>query len=96
MLPWALRAAPTPSTHDGEAAGSAGMGAARGAAEGDAAGGAARGFGIGRMIHVLKAKRQLRERQSTTTQEGAAVHAQLDTYDRAYSACLTGRGYSVK
>ena len=89
-------AAPTPSTHDGGAAGSAAMGAARGATEGDAAAGAARGFGIGRMVHVLKAKRQLREQQSTTTQEGAAIHGQLDTYDRAYAACLTGRGYSVK
>ena len=89
-------AAPTPSTHDGGAAGSAAMGAARGATEGDAAAGAARGFGIGRMVHVLKAKRELREQQSTTTQEGAAIHGQLDTYDRAYAACLTGRGYSVK
>ena len=89
-------AAPTPSTHDGGEAGSAAMGAARGATEGDAAAGAARGFGIGRMVHVLKAKRQLREQQSTTTQEGAAIHGQLDTYDRAYAACLTGRGYSVK
>jgi len=89
-------AAPTPSTHDGEAAGSAAMGAARGATEGDDAAGAARGLGIGRMVHVLKAKRQLREQQSTTTQEGAEIHGQLDTYDRAYAACLTGRGYSVK
>ena len=89
-------AAPTPSTHDGGAAGGAAMGAARGATEGDAAAGAARGFGIGRMVHVLKAKRQLREQQSTTTQEGAEIHGQLDTYDRAYAACLTGRGYSVK
>jgi len=89
-------ATPTPSTHDGGAAGSAGLGAVRGATEGDAAAGAARGFGIGRMIHVLKAKRQLREQQSATTQQGAAIHAQLDTYDRAYAACLTGRGYSVK
>ena len=89
-------AAPPPSTHDGGAAASAGMGAVRGATEGDAAAGAARGFGIGRMVQVLKAKRQLREQQSTTTQEGAAIHGQLDTYDRAYAACLTGRGYSVK
>ena len=84
------------SSHEGEAARSAGIGAMRGAADGDAAAGAARGFGIGRMISVLKAKRQLREQQSATTQEGAAVHDQLDKYDRAYAACLTGRGYTVK
>jgi hypothetical protein len=80
----------------GGAAGGAGLGAARGAMEGDAAGGAARGFGIGRMISVIKAKRQLREQQSAETSQGAQIHAQLDKYDRAYAACLTGRGYTVK
>lgn len=28
--------------------------------------------------------------------ENADLRAQLDKYDRTYSACLTGRGYSVK
>jgi hypothetical protein len=68
----------------------------RGAAEGDAAAGAARGVGIGRMISVLRAKRQLHEQQSTAAQNGATVRNKLDKYDRAYAACLTGRGYSVK
>lgn len=89
-------APPTRSAVDGEAAASAGMGAARGAMDGDAASGAARGIGIGRMIHVLRAKQQLREQQSAAGQEAAAINTQLDAYDRAYSACLTGRGYSVK
>jgi hypothetical protein len=80
----------------GGAAGGAGLGAARGAMDGDAAGGAARGFGIGRMISVMKAKRQLREQQSASASQGSAVHDQLDTYDRAYAACLTGRGYTVE
>jgi len=80
----------------GGAAGGAGLGAARGAMEGDAGAGAARGFGIGRMLSVIRAKRQLREQQSAETSQGAEVHAQLDKYDRAYAACLTGRGYTVK
>ena len=80
----------------GGAAGSAGLGAARGAMEGDAGAGAARGFGIGRMVSVIRAKRQLREQQSAETSAGGEVHAQLDKYDRAYAACLTGRGYTVK
>jgi hypothetical protein len=80
----------------GGGAGGAGLGAARGAMEGDAAGGAARGFGIGRMISVVKAKRQLREQQSADSSEAAATKDQLDRYDRAYAACLTGRGYTVK
>ena len=87
----------TPAALEGGGAGrGAALGAMRGAADGDAAAGAARGFGIGRMLSVIKSKRALREQQSATTQEGADVHAQLDKYDRAYAACLTGRGYSVK
>jgi hypothetical protein len=48
------------------------------------------------MVSVLRAKRQLREEQSTTTTDGTAVHKDLDKYRRAYAACLTGRGYPVK
>ncbi len=72
------------------------LGALRGGMDGDAGAGAARGAGMGRMIEVLRAKRQLREQQSTATSDGAAVHAQLDAYDHAYAACLTARGYTVK
>jgi hypothetical protein len=89
-------AAPTAAAHEDGAGRSAGIGAMLGAADGDAAAGAARGFGIGRMVSVLRAKRQLREQQSAATTDGAAVHRDLDKYDRAYAACLTGRGYTVK
>jgi hypothetical protein len=91
--------AATPQTAQrkgGGGAAGAGLGAAGGAIEGDAAAGAARGFGIGRMISVMRSKRQLREQQSANTQDAAALQTQLQTYDRAYAACLTGRGYSVK
>jgi hypothetical protein len=88
-------ATPKPA-ESGGGMGGAGMGAARGAMDGDAAGGAARGFGIGRMVSVLRAKRQLRDQQSAGSQQAAALQSQLATYDRAYAACLTGRGYSVK
>lgn len=89
---------PTPAKKGpgGGMARDAGIGAMGGAMEGDAGAGAMRGMGIGRMISVFRAKKQLREQQSAETQEGAAVHSQLDKYDRAYAACLTGRGYSVK
>lgn len=88
--------APAKKKGMGGAAAGAGLGAAGGAMEGDAAAGAARGFGIGRMISVIKAKRQLREQQSAETSQATALQGQLDKYDRAYAACLTGRGYSVK
>lgn len=87
--------APEKKQGAGGAAASAGIGAARGAMDGDAAAGAARGFGIGRMIQVAKAKRQLREQQSASAEQNSAVQEQLKTYDRAYAACLTGRGYTV-
>ena len=91
-----LSTTPTPAHKEHGAAGSAGVGAIRGATEGDAAAGAARGFGIGRMVSVLRAKRQLREHQSADAQQTSALQDQLDKYDRAYGACLTGRGYTVK
>lgn len=89
-------AAQPPNEKEGGAASSAGIGALRGAAGGDAAAGAARGFGIGRMVSVIHAKRQLREQQSADAQENAKFQDQLDKYDRAYGACLSGRGYTVK
>jgi integrase len=60
----------------------------RGTAEGDAAAGAARGVGIGRMVSVLRAKRQLREQQSKAAQNGATVPNEFEKYDRAYAAAL--------
>jgi hypothetical protein len=91
-----LAATPPAQGKGHSAAAGAGLGAAGGAMEGDAAAGAARGFGIGRMVSVMRSKRQLREQQSANAQEASAMQTQLDTYDRAYAACLTGRGYSVK
>jgi hypothetical protein len=92
-------ATPAPAEDEGNAGGmarSAGLGAMGGAMEGDAGAGAMRGMGIGRMVSVIRAKRQLREHQSADAQEASALQAQLEKYDRAYAACLTGRGYAVK
>jgi hypothetical protein len=84
-------------------------GAARGAAVGavvgkiandDAGKGAAAGAAGGAMIGGMR-KRQKRRQQAQAqeqkAQQGAAAHAQKrDTYNRAYSACLEGKGYTVK
>jgi hypothetical protein len=48
------------------------------------------------MVSVIRAKRQLREQQSADAQQTAKLQDQLDQYDRAYGACLGGRGYTVK
>jgi predicted lipid-binding transport protein (Tim44 family) len=80
----------------GGAAGGAAMGAARGAMSGDAAAGAARGVGIGRLVHAIRARRQMEEQQDAQVKQQQQVQAQLQKYDRAFGACLTGRGYTVQ
>ena len=74
----------------------AGVGAARGAMSGDAGAGAIRGIGIGRLVRAVRARRQMEEQHQTTTQSHEQRQAQLQRYDRAYTACLTGRGYTVQ
>ena len=74
----------------------AGLGAARGAMSGDAAAGAMRGVVIGRLVHAVKARRQMEEQHQATLQDHQQRQTQLQGYDRAFSACLTGRDYSVK
>ena len=85
-----------PSSGAGSGLGGAGFGAARGAMSGDAAAGAARGVGIGRLVHAVRARRQMEEQQNTSQQDHQQKQAQLQTYDRAFSACLTDRGYTVQ
>jgi hypothetical protein len=63
---------------------------------GDAAAGAARGVGIGRLVHAIRARRQMEEQQDAQAKQQQQIQAQLQKYDRAYGACLTGRGYSVQ
>ena len=80
----------------GSALPSAGIGAMRGAADGDAGAGALHGAGMGRLISVIRSRRQMEKQQDAAATQSADVRAQLAKYDQSYSACLTGRGYSVK
>ena len=80
----------------GSALPSAGIGAIRGAADGDAGAGALHGAAMGRLISVIRSRRQMEKQQDAAATQSADVRAQLDKYDQSYSACLTGRGYSVK
>jgi hypothetical protein len=79
----------------GGAGGGAAMGAARGAAEGEAREGAARGALRGRLLSKIRQRREERSEDSAT-QGGEPRQGQREDYDRAYGACLAGRGYSVK
>jgi len=84
-------------------------GAARGAAVGAVAGeianddagkGAAAGAAAGAMAGGMKkrqAKRQQAQaQQQQTQQQDAAYEQKQSTYNRAFSACMEGKGYTVK
>ena len=96
--PAAMAAQPpaTSSSGAGEAVGGATMGAARGAMSGEAGAGAMQGIGIGRLVHAIRARRQMEEQQTSQQKELQQRQAQLQKYDRAFGACLTGRGYTVQ
>jgi hypothetical protein len=76
---------------EGSAARGAGIGAMRGAMDGDAGAGAMHGAGMGRLIAMVRARRQLKQQQSANEQSSS----QMEQYDKAYATCLTGRGYAV-
>jgi hypothetical protein len=79
----------------GGAAGGAAVGAARGAAEGEAGEGAARGAVRGRLLGAIRQRREERQ-QNSGAEGGEPQQGKREDYDRAYGACLTGRGYTVK
>jgi hypothetical protein len=78
----------------GAVAGDAGKGAAVGAAAGTVAGGS-RKRQAGRDADAANQQAQAQAQQQTQAQN-SNTQAQLATFNKAYSACLEGRGYSVK
>jgi hypothetical protein len=82
------------------AAGGAAMGAIGGAIGGDAGEGAAIGAGVGALFGGLRRARERREeeqmQQSYTTQQQSAMSQGRSNYERAFSACMAGRGYTVR
>lgn len=93
----------TPST-GASVVGGAGIGAALGAIGGAIAGGAAgKGAAIGAAgggllggLHSESQKSNYRkERQEWERQQAAQYQQGRNKYNRAYSACMTGRGYTI-
>jgi hypothetical protein len=77
------------------AAGGAAVGAVGGAIAGDTGKGAAIGAATGGVIGGVKSRRerqQVAQEQQTQTQ---TYNQSRNTYNRAFSACMKGRGYSV-
>ena len=88
--------------------GGVGRGAARGAAvgvtagaiAGDAGKGAAIGAASGALVGGMRRRDQQRSQQQAEQQwaqdQTAQYNQRRSSYDRAYGACLEGRGYTVK
>jgi hypothetical protein len=80
----------------GGAARGALLGVVGGAIGGDAGKGAAIGAGIGASGGAIRGRRDLEMQHQVYANAHAEQQNELQQYDRAYSACLTGRGYTVK
>src|SRR5262245_48646752 len=78
-----------------EAVGGAGLGALRGSITGESGEMAGRGVGMGGVFGAIRARRAMQQQHEAQTQTRQDQEAQLGKYDRAYKACLTGRGYTV-
>jgi hypothetical protein len=95
---------PSPtSTNAQQPEGRAGGGAARGAAVGavggaiggDPGAGAAHGAARGGVIGAIRRRRKRNEAEQEQERAKTASANGLESYNRAFSACLQGRGYAV-
>ena len=100
--PAALAASPPPqqtgaAVGGGERVRGAAGGALGGVAIGAIAGNAGRGAAIGAVVGTMAGGRRARQNQAASNQQAqGARQQQLNTYNRAVSACLEGRGYTIK
>jgi len=82
------------------AARGAAVGAAGGAIAGDAGKGAAIGAATGALLGGIRrreeASRQAQAEQQWAEQQAAEYNQKRNAYNRAYAACLEGKGYTVK
>jgi hypothetical protein len=86
-----------PPPQQGQVAQGAGRGAAIGAMGGAIGGNAGKGAAIGAASGaLLGGVRKRNDAQAQEAQNAAAVNQVRSSYDRAYKACLEGKGYTVK
>ena len=85
-----------PATGGGERLRGAARGALGGAAIGAIAGDTGKGAGVGAVAGTMVGGHRARQNQAdrnAAAQQGQAQ--QIDSYTRAYSACMSGRGYTI-
>jgi hypothetical protein len=78
------------------AARGAAVGAVGGAIAGDAGKGAAIGAGTGGVIGGMRQRQQAQSQQQAQANQAAQQQSAYAGYNGALSACLSGRGYTVK
>jgi hypothetical protein len=78
------------------AAGGAAMGAAVGAIAGDAGKGAAIGAASGGIIGGARRRQSEKEQQQWAQEQSANYNNRRSEYNRAWGACMEGKGYTVK
>ena len=86
-----------PATGGGERARGAARGALGGLAIGAIAGDASQGAGIGAVVGTMKGGRDARRNQAARNDQAYANRQEsMNTYYRAYGACMEGRGYTIR
>jgi uncharacterized protein YcfJ len=77
------------------AAGGALLGTVGGAIAGNTGEGAAIGAGVGALAGLFKREKEQQQAQQAQVQATQQENQRLQTYYKAWTACMTGRGYSV-
>lgn len=81
---------------DGERGRGAVRGAVGGAAIGAIAGDTGKGAGIGAVVGIMRGGQRSRQNQQARNEQAQAQqHETVDTYYRAWGACMSGRGYTL-
>ena len=86
-----------PATGGGERAQGAARGAVGGLAIGAIAGDAGQGAAVGAVVGTMAGGHRARKNQESQNQQAQNQYQQqINTFYRAYAACMEGRGYSIK
>jgi hypothetical protein len=101
MNPPEVQAAQVDRSADGSAVVGAAGGAAAGAAIGAIAGDAGQGAAIGAVVGGLRGRRSKvvgdqRQQQANNAAAAAAQEELMNNFKKAFSACMEGKGYTVK
>jgi uncharacterized membrane protein len=92
-----LGVAPYPSRGQSPAQQNQDEGAAGGAIIGSIAGDTSDGAGVGAVVGTLAGGRQARQNRQARAQEAQnAQAATIQQFNRAFGACMEGRGYAVR